>query len=308
MNPPRSRPRDLDGTVAVITGATGGMGGVIALELARRGAHIVTVARDTRRADGLRNQIRTETGADHLDVVPGDLSRRDDVQSAAQHIANRHPSVHILVNNAGAHYPDRRLSVDGIEMHIALDYLAAFGLTALLEAPLVRGRARIVNVVSETLNDTRQLKLVGRPRPATLDVAQLGDLRSLNPETGFVPFEAYARAKLLTVMAGYEFAQRLGPHGVAVNSVHPGLVSTNIIDDLIPPMLRPFKALIRRMLLSPQQGAAAALRLATDPELARTNGDYFVKNINADTPPISYDTAARNLLWDISAQHFGSLV
>lgn len=187
MNPPMSRPGNLDGTVAVVTGATGGMGQVIALELARRGVHVVTVARDPRRVDGLRNQIKTEMGADHLDVVAGDLSRRDDVQSAAQHIANRHPSVHILVNNAGAHYPDRRLSVDGIEMHIALDYLAAFGLTALLQDPLISGRARIVNVASETLNDARQVKLVGRPRPATLDVAQLVDLRSLNPQAGFVP-------------------------------------------------------------------------------------------------------------------------
>ena len=144
--------------------------------------HVVTVARDPRRADPLQQQIEAEVGADRFDVVPGDLSRRDDVLAAAHHIADRHHAVHILVNNAGAHFPDRRLSVDGVEMHVALDYLAGFGLTALLHDPLILGRARIVNVASDTLNDTRQVKLLGRPRPVTLDTAQLADLRALNPE------------------------------------------------------------------------------------------------------------------------------
>ncbi len=166
-------------------------------------------------------------------MIPGDLSRRDDVLAAAHHIADRHPAVHILVNNAGAHFPDRRESVDGIEMHIALDYLAGFGLTVLLRDPLILGHACIVHVVSDSLNDTRQVKLLHRPRPVTLDSAHLADLRGLNPGAGFKPFEAYARAKLLTVMAGYQAARQLSPYGVTVNSVHPGIVATAIIDDLV---------------------------------------------------------------------------
>lgn len=295
---------DLDGKVAVVTGATGGMGRVIALELARHGAQVVTVARDPRRAAGLLAQFEAEIGTDRLDVVRGDLSRRAHVQAAAQQIADQHPSIHILVNNAGAHFPDRRLSADGVEMHIALDYLAAFGLTALLTDQLLRGRARVVNVASDTINDTRQVKFGGRPRPATLDVAQLHDLRALNPETGFIPFEAYARAKLLTVMAGYDFACKLGPDGVTVTSVHPGLVATGIIDDLVPRMLAPFTGLVRHALLSPEQGALAALRLAIDPDLAGDTGSYYVKSVKTRTPPISYDTATRETLWNSSTQHF----
>jgi len=300
-----SRATGLDGKVAVVTGATGGMGRVIALELARRGAHVVTVARDPRRADPLQHQIEAEVGADRFDVVPGDLSRREDVLAAAQHIADRHHAVHILINNAGAHFPDRRLSVDGVEMHVALDYLAGFGLTVLLHDPLILGRARIVNVVSDTVNDTRQVKLLGRPRPVTLDTAQLADLRALNPEAGFTPFEAYARAKLLTVMAGYEGARRLNPYGVTVNSVHPGIVATDIIDDLVPPLLTPFKGLIRRMMLSPEQGASATLRLVTDPGLSTTTGAYFVKDTETATSAVSYDLVAQQKIWNVSAHHFG---
>lgn len=296
---------DLGGQVAVVTGATGGMGQAIALELARRGAHVVTVARDPRRADLLRHQIQIEVGTEQFEVIQGDLARRDDLVAAAQHIADRYPAVHLLVNNAGAHFPDRRLSADGIEMHIALDYLAGFGLTALLRPALASGRARIVHVASDSLNDTRQIKLIGRPRPATLDVDELDDLHALNSDAGFAPFEAYARAKLLTVMAGYEAARQLAPHGITVNSVHPGIVATGIVDDLIPPLLTPFRQLIRRTMLSPEQGAAAALRLATDPQLAGTTGQYFVRTTPTATPPITEDRDACTRLWAASARHFG---
>ena len=105
-----------------------------------------------------------------LEVIGGDLSRRSDVLAAARSIAHRHPAVHLLVNNAGAHFPEHRLSADGVEMHIALDYLAACGLTTLLSGALIRGRARVVNVASDTLNNTRQIKLSGRPRPTHLDL------------------------------------------------------------------------------------------------------------------------------------------
>lgn len=179
--------------VAVVTGATGAMGRVIALELARRGMHVVTVARDPRRAAALQEQIATSTpGA--LEVIEGDLSSRIGILAAATVISSRHAAVSILINNAGAHYPERRLAPDGLELHIAVDFLAGYGLTSLLEEQLRSGRARVVNVASDTLRNTRQLKLLGRPRPATLDLDQLADLSALNPATGFVPFEAYARA------------------------------------------------------------------------------------------------------------------
>jgi NAD(P)-dependent dehydrogenase (short-subunit alcohol dehydrogenase family) len=221
---------------------------------------------------------------------------RADVLAAARSIADRHPAVHLLVNNAGAHFPERRLTNDGLEMHVAVDFLAAIGLTTLLAGALRRGRARVVNVASDTLNDTRQIKLAGRPRPATLDVAGITDLRQFNPATGFLPFQAYATAKLMTVTAGYDLANRLAPDGVTVNSLHPGIVATDIIDDLVPLLLRPFGALIRRSMLSPEEGAATAIRLATDPALAGTTGRYFNRDRAASTPAVSYHPATQTVL------------
>jgi NAD(P)-dependent dehydrogenase (short-subunit alcohol dehydrogenase family) len=294
---------DLTGKVAVVTGATGGMGQIIAAELVRAGAHVVTVARSPARADALRARIGPRA-ANRLEVVTGDLSRRADVRTAARIIGDRHDRIHLLINNAGAHFPGHHVSADGVEMHIALDYLAAYGLMTLLDGPLRRGHARVVNVASDTLNDTRQIKLAGRPRPATLDLTGVDDLARLNPAAGFVPFEAYARAKLMTVTAGYALARDLAADGVTVQALHPGIVATGIIDDLIPAPLRPLRAVIRRGLLTPAQGAATALRLGTDPGLAGVTGRYFDRTAEKTTPPVSHDLAVQRRLRELSAAHF----
>ncbi|XVV10091.1 SDR family NAD(P)-dependent oxidoreductase [Actinoplanes sp. CA-131856] len=284
------------GKVAVVTGATGGMGQVIAADLARAGAHVVTIARDPARVK-----------AGHLEVVPGDLTRRDDVVAAARTIAARHDRIHLLINNAGAHFPGHRVSADGVELHIALNYLAPYGLMTLLDGPLRRGAARVVNVASDTLNDTRQIKLAGPPRPATLDLTGVDHLAQLNPADGFTPFEAYARAKLMTVTAGYALARGLATDNVTVNALHPGIVATDIIDDLVPAPLRPLRALIRRSLLTPAQGAETALRLATDPGLDGVTGRYFNRDRETTTPPVSHDSAVQQKLLTLSERHFGGL-
>ncbi|MFF5077608.1 SDR family NAD(P)-dependent oxidoreductase [Actinoplanes sp. NPDC000266] len=284
--------RPVKGKVAVVTGATGGMGQVIAAGLVGAGAHVVTIARDPARVTA------------DLEVVPGDLSRREDVVAAARTIAGRHERIHLLINNAGAHFPGHRLSADGVELHIALNYLAPYGLMTLLDGPLRRGAARVVNVASDTLNDTRQIKIAGRPRPATLDLTGVDRLDQVNGADGFVPFEAYARAKLMTVTAGYALARGLAADGVTVNAVHPGIVATDIIDDLVPAGLRPLRGLIRRGLLTPGEGAETALRVATDPGLAGVTGRYFNRDREATTPPVSHDPAVQRRLLALSELHY----
>ncbi|MFC8191242.1 SDR family NAD(P)-dependent oxidoreductase [Cellulomonas sp. NPDC057328] len=293
---------DLAGQVAVVTGASGGMGRVIVAELARAGAHVVAVARDGARTE--RTLRETVDGHGTFDVVMADLSLRRGVVDAAAAVGRQYAQVHVLVNNAGAHFPDRGLTADGVERHVAVDHLAAFGLTHLLRANLVAGRGRVVHVVSDTVNDTRKVTLAGRPRPATLDPAQLTDLALLNPADGFVAFEAYARAKLLTVTSGYHVARLLRPHGVTVSSVHPGIVATGLVDGLVPAVLRPVGGLLRRTMLTPREGAAAALRLATDPALAGVTGGYHRRGSVATTPAVSYDTAVQRQVYDVSRRWF----
>lgn len=288
----------LTGRVSIVTGATGGIGSVLATELARLGSTVVIVCRAPAAGERLRQQIAAETGMDRAEVIAGDLSSPAGLRHVAGEFAARHDRLHLLVNNAGAHYRKRLVNADGIEMHVAVDYLAGFGLTTLLLDQLRAGApSRVVNVVSDAMNDARPVTTHGRPRPVTLDPSQLDDLRQVNGAAGFAPFEAYARAKLLTTMSGYLLASQLHGTGVTVNAVHPGITATGIVDDIVHPLMKPFLGLIKRSLLTPGQGAAPVLRLAIAPELAGVTGRYFVRDNEQASPEISYDRDLQQRLW-----------
>jgi NAD(P)-dependent dehydrogenase (short-subunit alcohol dehydrogenase family) len=119
---------DLTGKVSMVTGAAGGMGRVIATELSRLGSTVVIVTRSDTGGEQVRRQIVAEVGADRVEVLAGDLAVRGDLRRVAEEFAARHQSLHVLVNNAGAHYRQRLVNADGIEMHVAVNHLAGFGL------------------------------------------------------------------------------------------------------------------------------------------------------------------------------------
>ncbi len=271
----------------MVTGATGGMGRVIVRELARRGGTVIAVARS-----------RVEFEPKNVEVMTADLSSLAEVRRLAAEFTAKHDALHLLVNNAGAHFRHRAISADGVEMHIAVNHLGGFRLTNLLRPALRAGApARVVNVVSAAMTDTRQVKIRRRPRPVSLEPAELPDL---NGERGFEPFTAYARAKLLTLMAGYHLAETVD--GVTVNAVNPGLAGTKIVDDMMPTFMRPFGGLVKRSLLTPEQSAAFILRVATSPDLDGVTGRYFDRDVEARSPEISYDRALREWVWNSSLE------
>lgn len=290
--------------VAVVTGATGGMGRVIVGELAAQGMRVVAVVRDLQRGQELRRQARTSLGEDRVEVVGADLAVRGDVVAAARSITAAHQRIAVLVNNASAHFSRRLVSVDGIELHVAVNFLAGFGLSALLTDALTNGGGRIVHVVSDSMNDTRMIRLGGHRRPVRLPPAQLDDVRQVNPESGFRPFQAYARSKLLAAMAAAELAETLAPRSVTVNLVHPGIVGTDIIDDIVPRPARPIAGLARRLALTADEGAAAALRLATDPQLNGRTGRYFDRFEERSMPALAQNPGLRRAAWRLGAAHF----
>ncbi|GAA2590090.1 SDR family oxidoreductase [Winogradskya consettensis] len=294
---------ELAGRVSLVTGATGGMGRVIATELARRGSTVVAVTRSEGSGDELREYVASQVQADRVEVLVADLASRDDLHGVAEGFMARHGALDLLINNAGAHYRERRVGERGVEMHVAVNHLAGFTLTALLLGALrAAGRARVINVVSASMGDTRQVKILPRRRPVVLDRDALDDLRDVNPADGFEPFSAYARAKLLTLMSGYHLAGALRGTGVTVNAVHPGVVATPIIGDIAPGVARPFLPLIRRSLLTPEQGAAPALWLATATQLGTTTGRYFNRATEAASPAVSYDRGLQRRIWAASAR------
>ena len=139
-------PVAMTGRVCVVTGATRGIGRATAERLAELGATLVLVCR--RREDG----DRVATALAHLpapraDVVVADLASQQAIREAAGTIRARHPRLHVLVNNAGLIPREREVTVDGLEMQLAVNHLAPFLLTNLLVDRLAAGApARVVSV------------------------------------------------------------------------------------------------------------------------------------------------------------------
>lgn len=286
----------MDGKVALVTGASGAMGRVIATGLAAQGTRVAVLVRDATTGETVRRDIMGAVPGAAVEMLVADLARQQDVRRAAAQFADRHDHLHVLVNNAGAHFRHRTLDADGVEAHLAVNHLAGFLLTNLLLDQLKAGApSRIVNVASNSLADTRQVKIRRRPRPAVLN------LDDLNSATSYEPMAVYARSKLAMVMCGYALARRLNGSGVTVNAVHPGITATSVVDAIAPPLAAPFLGLIKRFLLTPEQGAQAALHLATAPELGTVTGKYFLKQVETRTPAQSYDVDLQERLWRASA-------
>src|SRR4051794_17475697 len=140
---------NLEGRVAVVTGANGGLGLETARALAGAGAHVVMAARDQAKAAAAEADIRSGVPGASLEVAELDLGSLESVAAAAGAISSRHPALDILVNNAGLMGIPERHTADGFEMQFGVDHLGHYALTAqLLPNVLAAPGARVVTVTS----------------------------------------------------------------------------------------------------------------------------------------------------------------
>lgn len=248
----------MKGRVCVITGATAGIGRFAAKGLARLGAHVVIACRSPSRGEEVRAEILREVPGAEGDIAVGDLASQAAVRALAADLLARFPRIHVLVNNAGLVNLGRQVTEDGIEGSFAVNHLAPFLLTKLLEERLIESApARVVNVASEA----------HRWRPLNFD-----DLQS---ERGYRAMIAYGRSKLCNILFTRELARRLAGKGVTVNALHPGAVATQIGQNngrwvrWVMKVLTPF-------FKTPEQGADTIVYLASAPELEGVTGEYFI--------------------------------
>jgi dehydrogenase/reductase SDR family protein 12 len=184
----------MSGKVALVTGATSGLGEAAAAGFARLGATVWLLARDRERADQAKARIFERTGNDSLMVGICDLSELCSVRRFAERLVAQSPRLDVLVNNAGVLTEERSLSRDGIELTLATNVVGPFLLTKLL-SPLLRASApaRVVNVSSGGMYTQR---------------LRLDDLQSTNRK--FRGAAAYARCKRMQVILSELWASRLG--------------------------------------------------------------------------------------------------
>jgi retinol dehydrogenase-14 len=275
------------GKTCVVTGANSGIGLETAVALAQAGARVAVVCRTAEKSEQTVSEIKRRSPA--ADVLPfaADLSSQREVRTVAAQIAGALPRVSVLVNNAGLMLRERVLTEDGLEATFAVNHLAYFLLTRLLEPALVAGApSRVVNVSSRA-------HLSGTMR--------FDDLMGSRAYDGW---QAYAQSKLANVLFTYEHARRLAGTGVTTNCLHPGVVGTNIGHDG-PLWIRFGIKLIRPFLLSPARGANTSIYLASSPAVDGVSGKYFVGRGEKRTSDESYDHVIAARLWKVSEELTG---
>ncbi len=273
--------RPLEGDVALVTGATSGIGLATAERLAQLGATVCVAGRRPERLDAAADRILRSAG--HApDLLLADFRHLDEVRAMARVFAGRHDRLDILVNNAGLLNGRRELTPDGNEVTFQVDHLAHFLLThELLPQLLSASAARVITVSSVAHESARGI-----------------DFGDLTGARHYRPYGAYAQAKLANVLFAYELARRLAGTGVTSNAVHPGNVRTRFGRG--PGAFAFGWELVQPFLRTPEHGAETPVWLASSPDVAGVTGAYFVDCRERPSSPISYDEQLARRLWDVS--------
>jgi NAD(P)-dependent dehydrogenase (short-subunit alcohol dehydrogenase family) len=280
----------MQGKVCLVTGATSGIGRVAAIELARRGAHVILVGRSAQKCADTQAEIRAARQDARVDTLIADLSSLGETKRLAQEVRERYPRLDVLLNNAGAMFWHRSESADGIEKTFALNHLSYFVLTNLL-LPLLKGSApaRIVNVASDAHKGVS---------------VNFDDLQFRQKYSGW---KAYQQSKLANILFTYELAKRIAGSGVTANALHPGFVRTNFLQVFKDaPAAWLLQAIMPMLAISPEKGARTSIYLASSPEVEGISGKYFVKEKPVVSSPQSRDAASADRLWKISVEMTGA--
>jgi NAD(P)-dependent dehydrogenase (short-subunit alcohol dehydrogenase family) len=257
----------MEGTVgrriAVVTGATSGIGLETARGLAREGWNLVLACRDMGKAEAVRAALTADHPRISVESLQLDLASLDSIRAFATELAGQRESVNLLVNNAGVFCDTGRSTLEGFEMTIGVNFLGTFLLTRLILPLLLRAGgaagsqpARIVNVASAAA-------AYGRLR-----------LGAGVFERGPHGFRGYAASKLAVVLFTLDLAEELAGRRVTANAVHPGEVATNIWrgESLLMKIVAP---IMQRRLRSPAEGARAVLHAATASNLEGITGRFL---------------------------------
>lgn len=277
-------------TVALVTGASSGLGRATALGLARRGAAVVMVSQDPVRGAAAREAIQRETGNANVVLLPTDLASLGAVRGLAAEFRRRHERLDVLVNNAGVYLSRCHITADGFEKTLAVNHLSHFLLTNLLLGELAVAGGRVITVSSDT------------HRVARLSRSPLESI--LRGEGWYNGLQAYADSKLANILFTFVLARRLEGKGVTVNAMHPGIIATRIWDrnrdplSLIMRLMKPFRPSARR-------GAKAVVHLALDPGVRGVTGRYFHRGRERRAARAAYDQDLAEQLWQVSARLTG---
>lgn len=269
---------DINGKVALVTGANSGIGAVTARELALQGAHVFLACRSQAKAQPVLDEIAAlsngQAKAEFLALDLGDLAS---VRACAQQFLERGLPLHILVCNAGL-AGAKGMTASGFELTFGVCHVGHFLLTQLLlETIKASAPARIVVVSSKMHYRCKGIDFDALQKPTSSPTAML----------------EYGVAKLANVLFAKELARRLEGTGVTTYALHPGVVATDVWRS-VP---WPFDKIIKRFMISSEQGAATSLYCATSDEVSEQSGLYYDECKPKTPSSLALDSALAQKLW-----------
>ncbi|MET0180527.1 MAG: SDR family NAD(P)-dependent oxidoreductase [Novosphingobium sp.] len=278
--------------VAVVTGASAGIGKAAAKALAATGWHVIGVGRDPARTAAAEAEIRAAAAqGGRVDMIRADLSSLADTSRTAEEIVALTNRLDALLNNAGGVVAEREVTPEGHEATLAGNHLAPFLLTRklmpLLEATAARtgpGAVRVVGVSSSAHEHCPAIRW--------------DDLAYAQSYNGSA---AYCHAKLANLLFTHELAKRVAAHGIVAHAMHPGVVASNFASHCDPGM-QAYMESIKDRSMSPEQAADTLVWLATAEEPGRSTGRYWHQRELVAPSAAATDDAEARRLWDVSEQ------
>jgi NAD(P)-dependent dehydrogenase (short-subunit alcohol dehydrogenase family) len=276
---------DANQPVAVVTGASSGIGKATARKLAELGWQVIGVGRDPKRCAAAEAEIAAATRhRDGFTMVRGDLTLMSEVGRVADEIKSLTPRLDVLINNAGGVRDRQRITAEGNEATFAANHLAPFLLTRELMPLLKVSAARL------SPGSTRVIA-VSSSGHRTVEELDWDDLQSLG---NFRSSVAYCRAKLANILFTRELARRAGPDGIIAQAMHPGVVASNFASHGDAAMQAHMAAADT---VAPDEPAETLVWLATDPEGGRDSGRFFYRKAEERPSEAAQDDAAATRLW-----------
>ena len=270
--------------ICMVTGATDGIGKAVAKAIAQRGDTLLIVGRDINKTETVLKEIVDYSSNTDVEYFITDLSSQKQVSTLSTLVQSKYPKLDVLINNAGSVFMSRRESEDGIEMPFALNHLSYFLLSNLLLPLLKESTAgKIINVSSSA------------------HVRSYIDFSDLQFKTNYNVIRAYGRSKLANLFLTYQMAKNLRETDITVNAVHPGVVSTNLLNSNNKSWFAKILNLgLKLRGIKSDISARHILKMFTEEELRGVNGKYFVDGQVVTSAPQSYIEEDARELWDIS--------
>lgn len=270
------------GKLVVITGATSGVGYHTARKYASMGARLLLINRNLEKSERVRKEIADEYGV-AVEYVIADLAVLADIQRVGRHLAELASPIDVLIHNAGLHHSTRKETADGLEVNFALHYLAPFVITSMLMPKMARDRTgRIILVSSEAY------------RFAAWGL-RLDDLQW--QRRSYAGTRVYGAGKLAQLLSMHLFARELGPHGVTINAMHPGMVRTETGKDNGKLYKWYKKNFIDKKSASAGISADALYYLGASSEVAQATDRFFHLTTEEELAPPAVDLEAAEALW-----------